>query len=201
MGRGISQEFPNPERKGCPPQDVLKNIAAHRMPLAKAGKVLDHITSCSPGYEDISRLRDAGRLGRVRTLVAVAACILFVALAALWAYLHNHSQARLARTAVLDLRDRSMTRGTSQDEPLELSRDAGVLKIYLPSGSEARIYEARIVKASGEAVLSRTALATTQGGARFLQVTASLSLFPPGQYLLEIREPAADWNSYQLVLK
>ena len=201
MGRGISQEFPNPGRQGCPSRDVLRNIASHRMPLAQAEKFLDHITSCGPCYEDISSLREADRLRRTRTVIAVAACILFVALAALWAYLHNHSQVRLARTAVLDLRDRSMTRGSSQDGPLELSRDADVLKIYLPSGSQARTYEARIVKASGETVLSRAATAKTQAGTRFLEVTASFSSIPPGQYLLQIREPAADWNSYQLVLK
>jgi len=208
MGRGISQEFPNPNRQGCPSLDVLKSIASHRMPLAQAEKFLDHITSCSPCYADISRLREAERLRRTRSLVAVAACILFVALAALWAYLHNHAQVRLAQTAVLDLRDRSVTRGGSQttepssgEAPLQLSRGASALKIYLPKDSAAGSYEVRILRSSGESLFVTNGIAKTGDGSLTTQVPVDLSDAHPGLYLLQVRKTGSEWSSYPIALK
>ncbi len=208
MGRGISQEFPNPGRQGCPSQDVLKNIASRRLPLAQAEKFLDHITSCSPCYEDISRSREAERLRRTRALIAVAACVVLVALAAVWAYLHNRADIRLAQTVVLDLRNRSVTRGGSQttepgsgEAPLELSRAASALDVYLPKDSTAGIYELRILRSSGESLFVTSGIAKSDKGPLQTRVTLDLSSAYPGYYLLQVRKSGSEWNSYRLALK
>ena len=76
FSRGLLREFPNPDRRGCPPCEVLKRIAGHEMPLSEAEKWLDHLGSCSPCYRDYLDLRAASRQRLQRALFAVAAGVL-----------------------------------------------------------------------------------------------------------------------------
>ena len=46
--RHLAEDFPNPTRQGCPPDDVLKLLA--EKPAQVDDSVLDHITMCSPCY-------------------------------------------------------------------------------------------------------------------------------------------------------
>ena len=63
-GADYCAEFPNPERVGCPPSEVLKGMASHRVPLAEAEKWLDHLGSCSPCYRDFSQFQKTYQLRR-----------------------------------------------------------------------------------------------------------------------------------------
>src|SRR5229473_6518464 len=135
LGRGLLKEFPNPERTGCPGTDVLKRIASRRMPLTESEKWLDHLGACSPCYGDFSRFRKTYELRRKRTLPAVAASILIAAGIAGWVLLQKHNEALVAQTAVLDLRNRSVARGTEPlptEPPLVVSRAAAHWNIFLP---------------------------------------------------------------------
>jgi hypothetical protein len=49
----FSEDFPNPERRGCPPTDQLKSLADN--PRKATESTLNHISSCSPCYRDYSR--------------------------------------------------------------------------------------------------------------------------------------------------
>jgi len=134
LGRGLLKEFPNPDRTGCPGSDVLRKIASHEMPLPEAEKWLDHLTSCSPCYADFSQFRAAHQRRRTRTLLAIAASILIAIGIAGWVLLQNHNESLVAQTAVLDLRHRSIPRGTEPNpaEPaLEINHVATHLNIYL----------------------------------------------------------------------
>lgn len=57
LGRSLLKDFPNPNRKGCPPAVVLKRIASHDMPLSEAEKWFDHLGSCSPCYRDFCQFQ------------------------------------------------------------------------------------------------------------------------------------------------
>jgi hypothetical protein len=46
----FSEDFPNPERKGCPPRGELKLLAEKAQDAEDA--VLDHISFCSPCYQE-----------------------------------------------------------------------------------------------------------------------------------------------------
>jgi hypothetical protein len=50
LARGLSREFPNPQRVGCPPSAVLKGIAGRQLRLAEVEQWLDHLSSRSPCY-------------------------------------------------------------------------------------------------------------------------------------------------------
>jgi len=44
----LSEDFPNPERKGCPPDDALRVLAS--APIHGDKSVSDHLTCCSPCF-------------------------------------------------------------------------------------------------------------------------------------------------------
>lgn len=44
----LSEDFPNPERKGCPPDDALRVLAS--APIQNDKSVSDHLTYCSPCF-------------------------------------------------------------------------------------------------------------------------------------------------------
>lgn len=204
LGRGLLKEFPNPERAGCPGSNVLGRIASHEMPLAEAEKWLVHVTSCSPCYSDFSEFRRAYELRRTRALLAVAASILIAAGIAGWVLLQKHNQALVAQGAVLDLRNRSVARGTEpnpREEPLEVNQAATHLNIYLPLGSSEGEYDIRIVTSSGESLLLASGTAKLTDHITSLQVKIGFSSAGPGRYILQIRKAGLEWSSYPVVLR
>jgi len=50
--RHFAHDFPNPTRKGCPQDDVLRLLA--EQPQKVEDSILDHITLCSPCYTTYS---------------------------------------------------------------------------------------------------------------------------------------------------
>jgi hypothetical protein len=203
LGRGLLNEFPNPERTGCPGRDVLKRIASHEMPLTEAEKWLDHLTSCSPCYRDFTQLQNAQALRRRRTWLAIAASILLCAAVGGWAFVRWHSGTQNVQMATLDLRDWSVARGAAPNPnlpPLELTRSATSLAILLPVGSAAGAYEVRIIRRSGKPVLEANGTADLENGITRLGVIVSLRSLNPGSYLLGIRKSGLEWNSYPLNL-
>ena len=204
LGRGLLREFPNPDRTGCPGSDVLKRIASHEMPLAEAEKWLDHLGSCSPCYSDFLQFQASYRRRRIRTLLAIAASILIVASLVGWTLLHKRDNSPLAQTATLDLRDRSVARGTEpnpNEQPLEIHRAAKRLTIFLPLGSSEGPYDVRIVTLSGESQVATSGTANVRDQVTSLELALRLTSLRPGEYLLQIRRRESEWASYSLALK
>jgi len=204
LGRGLLQEFPNPNRSGCPGVDVLKRIAFRTMPLNEADRWLDHLGSCSPCYSDFSEFRRAYESRRKRTLLAIAASILVAACIGGWFLLQRYNEGLVAQTALLDLRNRSLPRGTEPNlpvEPLVVNRAARHWNIYLPLGSTEGTYEIRIVTDSGGLLLTATGEATLVSGIASLPVDVNLGSKNLGRCNLEIRKNRVEWNSFPLALR
>ncbi len=204
LGRGLLREFPNPERSGCPGSDVLKRIASKMMPLAEAEKWLNHLGSCSPCYKDFSELRKGPEVQRKRTLLAVAAGILVAVGIASWILIRRQNESLVAQTAVVDLRNNSVSRSPEpnpEEKPLELRRGFSQLNIYLPLGSPEGVYEVRIVTASGDLLLKAGGTTQVKDGVTALEVRVNVFVARPGQYSLQIRKPPSEWSSYPLVLR
>jgi hypothetical protein len=205
FSRGLLREFPNPGRQGCPPSEVLKRIANHEMPLSEAEKWLDHLGSCSPCYRDYLDFQAANRKRLQWALFAVAAGILLSIVAAGRILFPKHQGLPAAQTAaVLDLRNRSVTRGAEQGPaqgPLEVSRYASQWNIQLPLGSADGPYEVRLSTPQGRQVFAAKGVATISGGITLLRVEASLSSTSPGQYLLQLRNPTSGWSSYPVAVR
>jgi hypothetical protein len=174
------------------------------MPLAEVERWLDHLGSCSPCYRDFSELRKVREVQRARTLIAIAASILVAVGIAGWVLIQRHNETVLSQTAVLDLRNRTVSRSPEQnlaEQPLELRRRFSQLNIYLPLGSPEGAYEVRIVTTSGDSLLNTGGLARLNEGVTSLQAGGDAILARPGPYVLQIRKPPSEWSSYPLVLR
>lgn len=135
-------------------------------------------------------------------IFAVAASVLIVVGLATWAMLRQQDQ-KFARS-VVDLRGRSMTRGTERpptEPPLEIPRNVSQLEIYLPLGSSEGLYDVRVASVQGEPLLSRTGTAKVEQGLTVLRLDMKMSLARPGNYLLQIRRPASEWGSFPLQVR
>jgi hypothetical protein len=204
LGRGVLKEFPNPDRIGCPGSDVLKRIASHEMPLPEAEKWLDHLTSCSPCYGDFNQFQSAYQRRRTQTFLAIAASILIVVGVAGWALFFKQKGSPAVQTAVLDLRNRSVPRGGEPnpgEQPLEVSRAVKHLNVYLPLGSAEGPYELRIAITTGSAIFTTNGVASLKDGVTSIEAAVDLSSASSGRYVLQIRRPNSEWNSYPLFLR
>jgi hypothetical protein len=174
------------------------------VPLAEAEPWLEHLTSCSPCYRDFSQFREAHQRQRNRTILAVAASILVVASVAGWALVQKRNETRLVQTVVVDLRNRSVARGSEPiptQPPLEIGRTVSHLDIYLPLGSSEGPYEVRIIRLSGETVTTGRATAQLKAPLTVLDVSVNLSSASPGRYVLQVRTGGLEWSSYPIVLR
>jgi hypothetical protein len=174
------------------------------MPLTEAEEWLDHLTSCSPCYGDFSQFQASYHSRRTRTLLAIAASILIVACLAGWALFLRHSESVVAQTAVVDLRNRSIPRGTElnpDEQALEISREVKRLNVYLPLGSAEGRYELRIATTTETAIFITNGVASLKDGVTSIEVAVDLSSASSGRYVLQIRRPNSEWNSYPLLLR
>ena len=57
LTQGLSREFPNPQRVGCPDSAVLRGIAFRKLRLAEVEPWLEHLGSCSPCFQEFTELR------------------------------------------------------------------------------------------------------------------------------------------------
>ena len=173
------------------------------MPLSEAEKWLDHLGSCSPCYADFKRLQEAHESQRRRRWLAAAAAILLAVGVVGWALLHKRNENLTAQTAVVDLRNRSIARGTETnpaEAPLEISRRISNLKIYLPLGSAEGDYDVRILAPEEKILFVTKGTADNQRGITVMSVAMNLSSATPGLYILQVRKSDSGWASYSLRL-
>ena len=135
-------------------------------------------------------------------IFAVAASVLIVVGLATWAMLRRHDQ-QIAR-AVVDLRDRSMARGTEPpptEPPLEIERHVSQLEIFLPLGSTEGPYDIRFTTVGSNPLVSVGGKAQLEQGITVLRVDLKTPLPGPGRYVLQIRRPTSDWASFPLEVR
>jgi len=119
---------------------VLRGIAQHKIPLSRADQWLNHLSACTPCFQDFRRFRAEGNAGRRRVfqMALAAAAVLLIVIGGLF-LLRSRPSVQTA-TVTVDLRERSVARGENPPEtnqpPIELSRQAKHLVLDLPVGSK-----------------------------------------------------------------
>jgi hypothetical protein len=200
LRQGLSTEFPNPERIGCPGKALLKGIAQGKVSLTEAEPWLDHLGSCSPCFQEFKEFRGQSAIQRRQVLawVATAAVLLFAAGG--WLWVRARHSAYPTDTAVLDLRQRSVARGQSQSDtgqaPLEISRNTKHLVLDLPIGSKEGPYDVGLLSVAGDQLLRATGMAELRDHITGLRVDVDLSKIRTGEYSLAIRQPGLEWTRY-----
>jgi hypothetical protein len=205
LRQGLREQFPNPQRTGCPKPDVLKRLAQGTMKLEEAETWLDHFSRCSPCFCDFESLRSQAK--RRRQFIwrgAAAAVILVGAIFGLWTMGSRHKEVQsvqTARTLQISLHFEDFTsQRDPEDEPhpslQRLPAKAASLLIYLPAGSEAGNYEIAIfnTRAGGVPLATFAGKAEIEDGTAVLRTSADLSSLPPGDHILALRLLGGRWR-------
>jgi hypothetical protein len=215
----ILNDYPNPERRGCPGDVIVKHLAERPLDDDLEGDPQwQHVTHCSECYREFLAFRAAGgrrlpaRNVRVAWVVAAAAVVLAAGVA-LFVSKRGTSGApssqpptvaRVFRPRLVDLEGRAMTRseeGKQETKPILLGREPEELTIRLPFGSKAGRYEVQLLKDADHALTSLAGEATIRDGVTALTTRVDLSPYPPGRYFIGVRRPPWDWTYYPAVLE
>jgi len=200
LGGGLSQDFPNPQRVGCPDSALLKGIALHQVPLAEADPWLDHFSSCSPCFQEFSQLRKQALDRRRSTQVWLAAAAVLLFAAAGWLWVRTGPPVQRTAMVVLDLRERSLARGENpahtKQLALEIPRTAKHLIMDLPIGSKEGSYDLALLNEAGDEVSRATGTATLKDQIVILRADIDIGDLSPGFYFLGVRQPGLEWSRY-----
>jgi hypothetical protein len=202
LARGLSREFPNPERVGCPDSSILRGIAFHKLPLSQAAPWFDHLSACSPCFQDFNRFRReaAGQRRRSQVWLAAAAVLLFAVGGLLW--VRSRPSGQTAAVVVLDLRGRATVRGESppatSQSPLEVSRNARNLNLELPIGSNEGAYDVALLNPNGAELFRTSATAKLEDHIVVLRADVDLAGVSPGSYFLGLRQRGLEWMRFPI---
>jgi hypothetical protein len=204
LAKSALNDYPNPERIGCPCRDFLRTLAFNRKSIPLNDSRLDHVVHCSPCFRELSEIKAAAKRQRRRvwTGIGAAAAVIVIGIA-LWAtgVLKRFPSAVTLSSAPIvaqiDLQNRSITRGaptaSQQNGPILVPRGQLKLTVLLPFGSEAGTYEVQILKDVDKPLIAGSGEATIIDGITRLKVSLGTSSLAPGKYLLGIRQPSLDW--------
>ena len=210
----ILSDYPNPERKGCPGDSVLKELAARPLDDSFEGDShWHHVTHCSECYREFLGFRaEAQQKAKARqTKIGVAAAIATALIVGgTFLAIRESTPPKLQNAEIVyqqrivDLQGRAMTRseeGKEDTKPIVLQREPEALTIRLPFGSREGAYEIQIAKSADHPLLSATAEAKVENGTTALTAKMDLSKFEPGNYFICLRRLPWDWTCYPVVIR
>jgi hypothetical protein len=204
LDKGLSQDFPNPRRVGCPDAAVLRGIAFHKVPLAEADRWLDHFGSCSPCFQEFTQFRKQALDGRRRTQMWLAAAAMVLLVLAGWLWVRSRPSGQTSAAVVLDLRGRATVRGENTPEnsqpPLNVPRNARRLNLELPIGSNEGVYDVALLNPSGGELFRTSATANLENHIVVLRADVDLAGVSPGSYFLGVRQAGLEWTRFSVRL-
>lgn len=199
LAQGLSREFPNPQRVGCPDSAVLRSVAFRKLRLADAEPWLNHLSSCSPCFQEFSEFRKEAASQRRRTMAWTAAAAVLIFAVAGWLWVRTQHSV-LAATEVLDLREVSVAPGQNpmqtEQRPLALHRWAKHLILYLPIESKEGAHDIALLSATGAQIVGSSGTARLENHVVCLRVDVDLSIVQPGGYSLAVRQTTLTWIRY-----
>src|SRR6185437_8516397 len=85
LAESALNDYPNPERIGCPGQDFLRTLAYRRKLIPVSDPRLDHVVRCSPCFREFTNFQAAAKRRRNRrwTAITMVAAVIVIVLA-LW---------------------------------------------------------------------------------------------------------------------
>ena len=202
FGRG----YPNPDRVGCPPREVLVSLARRERPIGDPA--YNHLKECSPCYLEGRAIQERDALQyrrRIVTWVAAAALIVSTGSAA-WFLTTREGSVASGGTplrAQLDLRPYAITRGEAQRDlpPLAVPRADLILTLLLPTGSEPGSYETEVRDSNATVRASARGDAELRNYVSTLDVAVSLVDLSPGAYSLAVRRYGNAWQQFPIRLE
>jgi len=213
LAKSALNDYPNPERIGCPGREFLERLAFNRKSIPLRDPRLDHIVHCSPCFRELSDIKAAGKKNRRDTWVALAtaAALILIGLG-LWLSgafgkigLFHGSGSSAPMIAQIDLQNASRHRGATsesqQNATSTIPRGRLTLTILLPFGSDAGHYDVQIFKEIGRPLIASSGNAVIGNGVTNLNLSVDTSSLPPGSYLLGIRKSPLGWDFNAITIR
>ena len=213
LQESILNQYPNPERKGCPDQTILRDLADQ---LSDEGvpddKDWHHLTHCSECYREFLdfRLESKRAAKQRRALIkgfgssAVLAIVIAVVL------ISKHRGAERAsyfpdiqvayNRMTVDIPAITRSEATPTNSPIAFERKPEEVTVDLPVGSKAGPYEFRLMKGN-QSVVSAHANGEIHGGTTAFTVRIDLSKVASGNYSMSIRQVPWDWSYFPVIVR
>jgi hypothetical protein len=196
-------DYPNPERIGCPGDKFLKQLVRDRSSIELSDERLKHVVHCSPCFREFVSVRDQPK-SKVTTRRAIFAGVgsLAAALAVVIMVRRPHPEPPVntgPRVIDIDLRRYAGARGADSapipnPPQIDLPRTSLDLRIILPFASPEGQYEVQILRANHAPTgLKSSSMAQLMDGETRLEVKMDLSGLPPARYQLAVRRIPFDW--------
>src|SRR4051812_9962975 len=80
LAKSALNDYPNPERVGCPGREFLRTLAFNRKSIPLTDFRLDHVVHCSPCFRELTEMKAIGNTRRTRTwaTLGIAAAVLVI---------------------------------------------------------------------------------------------------------------------------
>jgi hypothetical protein len=200
----ILQNYPNPERRGCPGHDVVRSVAA-RTEL-QPDEPWEHITHCSPCYEEFIAYKEQFRQERKRavrlrrrTVIGLAAAVVTIPVV----LIRRPKDGEII--AEWDLERYAPSRSIGEDQnrpPFRAPLKSGRIRARLPLGTDEGAYQIEIRRTEeGPALKTATGNAQLVDGHTILPFDIDLSDLPAGSYFAAIGGHGHSWRVQPLILE
>jgi hypothetical protein len=204
----ILRNYPNPERRGCPGDEVVRSVAA-RTEL-KADDVWEHITHCSPCYGEFLAYKDEFRRKRQHEVRVRRRTVLGLAAAAAVAVpvvlvTRREDSAGEVIIAEWDLERYAPSRSLEEEQnrpPFSAPLKSGRIRARLPLGTDEGTYQIEVRRTEeGPALKTATGNAQIVDGHTILPFEMDLSDLPAGFYFAAIGGHGKSWRVQPLILQ
>lgn len=204
----ILRNYPNPERRGCPGDEVVRSIAG-RTEL-KADDVWEHITHCSPCYAEFLAYKDEFRSKRPhevrvrrRTVIGLAAAAAVAVPVVL--VTRREDSAGEVIIAEWDLERYAPSRSLEEEQnrpPFRAPLKRGRIRARLPLGTDEGTYQIEVRRTEeGPALKTAEGNAGIVDGRTILPFEIDLSDLPTGSYFAAIGGHGKSWRVQPLILQ
>ncbi len=230
LGKQTSKNaFPNPLREDCPNSSTLRAMAYRDPRLTLKDLPVSHVVTCSPCFQEYTRLRRLSVLMRsIRVTAASLAvlAVLFAAVRVVWNYTRGRgepsiSQKRRAEpqpraatpqtpapiaplAMTVDLSSFSTTRGAeAKESPNKIHLPSRLLRVnfLLPVGMEPGEYAIRLKDSAGIVLKEAHLVGRLNNGITSVEVDIDLSAASRGSFSLMIRPPALRWRTFPVLVE
>ena len=197
--------FPNPERAGCPGNEILRAMAFRKLGVDQVNDWIEHLGTCSPCFREYTELRRQVVWRRRAAYLSIAAAIIVVLSLGWWRWRSGSQTVITARNHIVaDIRSPLVLRGDQGPGkgPLVFQKGFDDVTFYFPEGSRAGTYEVAILgQEFGEPLTRASGTATIESRMTTMNVTLDLSRIAPGYYLVGIRPLGTEWSYYPAIVK
>ena len=193
LGKIVASSYPNPDRAGCPEDDVLQFVASRKLDPVEQADHIAHIATCSPCFSRVQALQK--RTKRRKLIGGVGLAMLILGLSVFkW---QDHATPTVY-AATIDLRKAPIVRGSDRAPTVvgELPRGRIHLSVILPVGSQAGTYHFALTQGDRAVAGPVTGPWSRNQGVDAAQVTLDTTSLSPGTYQLLVRHEEVGWAGY-----